>query len=108
MTYDVELADRIRDALTGEPSVVEKKMFGGLQFMVRGKIAVGAHSDGGLLVKTDPSRTDELVARPGARRAVMGDRDMGNGWIIVSSNGFEGAGLDFWVGVALEHNAKRI
>ncbi|OAK51482.1 hypothetical protein DK926_08345 [Rhodococcus sp. Eu-32] len=105
MAYDAELADRIRDALAGEPPVVEKKMFGGLEFMVRGKIAVGAHADGEMLVKIDPACNDELTARPGVRRAVMGGRDMGDSWIIVSADALEGDGVRFWVGVALEYNA---
>ena len=106
MAYDAELADRIREALVDEPSVVEKKMFGGLQFMVRGKIAVGAHFDGELLVKTDPAQTEELISRRGARAAVMGDRDMGNGWITVDSDGVAGGGLDYWIGVALEYSER--
>jgi hypothetical protein len=107
MVYDAELADRIREALAGEPPVVEKKMFGGLEFMVRGKIAVGAHADGEMLVKIDPASNEELTARPGVRRAVMGGRDMGDNWIIVSAEALKGDGLDFWVGVALEYNATQ-
>ncbi|MDJ0393606.1 TfoX/Sxy family protein [Rhodococcus sp. G-MC3] len=104
MTYDVELADRIRYALSGEPSVVEKKMFGGLQFMVRGKLAAGATVDGRLLLKCDPSRSDELTAHPGARTADMGGRDMGKSWIAVDPEGLSDADLTWWIGVALEFN----
>jgi hypothetical protein len=105
MAYDLELADRIRDALVEEPSVVEKKMFGGLQFMVRGKLAVGATTDGRLLLKCDPSRAGELTARPEGAIAVMGGRSMGDKWIAVDPQGLSEADLVWWIGVALEFNA---
>jgi hypothetical protein len=107
MAYDVELADRIREELIEEPSVVEKKMFGGLAFMVRGKIAVGAHAKGEMLVKIDPARVDELTTRPGAQRAVMGGREMRDGWLTVSPDGLEGDALGHWVDMALEYNASQ-
>lgn len=106
MAYDVGLADRIRAALDGEPSVVEKKMFGGLQFMVNGKIAVGATVDGELLVKSDPAHADELVTRPGAQHAAMRGREMKGGWIAVTPEGVVGEDLNFWIDVALEFNAR--
>jgi TfoX/Sxy family transcriptional regulator of competence genes len=105
MAYDVELADRIRETLVEETSVVEKKMFGGLQFMVRGKLAVGATTDGRLLLKCDPSRAGELTARPEAALAVMGGRSMGDKWIAVDPVGLSEDDLAWWIGVALEFNA---
>ncbi|MCZ4077528.1 TfoX/Sxy family protein [Rhodococcus sp. H36-A4] len=104
MSYDEQLAERIRSALASVP-VVEKKMFGGLQFMIDGKIAVGATVDGDLLVRCDPSRTEELIARPGAQRADMRGRKMSTGWITVSPEESRGADLQFWVAVALENRA---
>ena len=104
MSYDEQLAERIRSALASV-SVVEKKMFGGLQFLVDGKIAIGATVDGDLLVRCDPSRTEELIGRPGAQRADMRGRKMSNGWITVSPEGTRGADLQFWVAVALENSA---
>ncbi len=107
MAYDVELADRIRAALTEQPSVVEKKMFGGLQFMVAGKLTVGATVDGELLIKCDPARTEELETRPGAQRAAMRGRTMSNGWITVTSDGCAGDDLTFWIGVALDFRRQK-
>ncbi|MHA7247007.1 TfoX/Sxy family protein [Arthrobacter tecti] len=104
---DWELADRIRDALATQGVVREKKMFGGLSFMVNGKMVVSVRRDGDLLVRVDPRRSAELLALSGARPAVMGaDRPMGDGWISVGPEATAtGEGLSFWVGVALEYNA---
>ena len=58
MAYDVELAGRIRDALEGESGLTEKKMFGGLAFLVGGHMAIAASGQGDALVRaTRPSRT---------------------------------------------------
>ena len=65
MAYDVQLADRLRDlveVLTEEETVTEKKMFGGLAFLLGGHMAVAASSQGGLLLRCPPEETDELVA----------------------------------------------
>lgn len=106
MAYDVELADRIREKLTAEESVAEKKMFGGLQFMIRGKLAAGATADGRLLLKCDPARCDELTARPGARVAEMGGRNMGNSWIAVDAAELSDEDLARWIDVALDYNER--
>src|SRR5690348_12366613 len=65
MAYDVELADRLRDLVevaTEGVAVTEKKMFGGLAFLVGGHMAVAASSQGGLLLRCAPEQTAELVA----------------------------------------------
>ena len=64
MAYDEALAARVRDELGGEPGVTERKMFGGLGFMVDGHMAVAAGSTGDLMVRADP----EHVAGVGRRR----------------------------------------
>jgi TfoX/Sxy family transcriptional regulator of competence genes len=56
VAYDEELADRIREQITGEPDVTERKMVGGLAFLVRGNMAVAASGQGGLLVRVDPAQ----------------------------------------------------
>ena len=63
MAYDEVLAERIRDLLVGESARTEKKMFGGLAFLVGGNMAVAASGQGGLLVRVDPDESDRLVAR---------------------------------------------
>lgn len=84
MAFDVELAERIRDILAAEPGLTEKKMFGGLAFLIDGHMAVGASSQGGLLLRVDPARTDELVAPPHVERFVMRGREM-DGWLRVDN-----------------------
>lgn len=105
MGYDQELADRIREGLAPVRSVREVKMFGGLGFMVNGKLAVFAHGGGGMWLRCSPSRVDELE-REGARPADMGNgRGMGAGWLQVSADQVRtDETLDFWLDVALDYN----
>ena len=97
------LAQRIRDTLTSHTDLREVTMFGGLSFMVGGRMAVAARGDGGLLVRTDPGRHDDLVRR-GAEPAQMGaGRPMGEGWLVVPPAGLaDDADLAFWVAVGLD------
>jgi TfoX/Sxy family transcriptional regulator of competence genes len=80
MAYDEELADRIRDLLSGQPELTEKKMFGGLSFLVGGNMAVAASGQGGLLVRVDPANSDALVEASPARLMEMRGREM-RGWL---------------------------
>ncbi|GAB2625263.1 TfoX/Sxy family protein [Pseudactinotalea suaedae] len=107
-TAAASLVDRVRAALAHEADVREVRMFGGLSFMVRGAMLVAAHGDESLLVRVDPDRSDELLARPGAGRAEMGTgRDMGPGWIRVDRAGLaDEDDLAFWLGAAGEHHAR--
>jgi TfoX/Sxy family transcriptional regulator of competence genes len=82
MAYDEELADRIRELLGGESGLTEKKMFGGLAFLVGGNMAVAASSQGGVLVRVDPAQSDRLVATTNARLMEMRGRQM-QGWLRV-------------------------
>lgn len=82
MAYDVEVADRLREILASEPEVTEKRMFGGLAFLVAGHMAVSASSQGGLLLRVDPAESDALTADPRASRFVMRGRDMA-GWLRI-------------------------
>jgi TfoX/Sxy family transcriptional regulator of competence genes len=84
MTYDEELADRIRELIGGEPDLAEKKMFGGLAFLIRGNMAIGASGEGGILVRVDPEETDSLVETSSARPMEMRGREM-KGWLRVDS-----------------------
>jgi len=84
MAYDTELADRIRFLIGTGPGVTEKKMFGGLAFLVRGNMAISASGQGGALVRVDPADTGALTAAGDATPAVMGGREM-QGWLRVSS-----------------------
>ena len=82
MAYDEELADRLRDVLHGEPGLTEKQMFGGLAFLVDGRLAVSASSQGGLLLRVDPADTERLVAEDSVSRFRMKGREM-DGWLHV-------------------------
>jgi TfoX/Sxy family transcriptional regulator of competence genes len=85
MAYEEELAGRIREVLAGERGVTEKKMFGGLSFLVNGNMSVAASGQGGLLVRVDPDESDALVQKPGVELMEMGGRSM-QGWLRVESD----------------------
>jgi TfoX/Sxy family transcriptional regulator of competence genes len=86
VAYDEELADRIRELLGGEAHLTEKKMFGGLAFLIGGNMAVAASGQGGLLVRVDPAQSDKLVATTNARLMEMRGRPM-QGWLRVNPDG---------------------
>jgi TfoX/Sxy family transcriptional regulator of competence genes len=86
VAYDEDLANRIRELLAGEAGVTEKKMFGGLAFLIGGNMSVAASGQGGLLVRVAPEGTDDLVAKPHARRFEMRGREM-QGWLRVDDEG---------------------
>jgi hypothetical protein len=83
VAYDEDLADRIRELLGGEAGLTEKKMFGGLAFLVGGNMAIAASGQGGVLVRVDPAHSDRLVDSTHASVAVMRGRPM-QGWLRVS------------------------
>ena len=83
MAYDEELAERIRGLLPAIP-VTEKKMFGGLAFLVGGHMAVAASGKGGLMLRCDPADSERLVDEPGASRMVMRGKEM-DGWLRVTA-----------------------
>ena len=85
MAYDEELADRIRSLVAREDGVTEKKMFGGLGFLVHGNMAVAASGQGGLLVRVDPEESAQLVETTPAEEMVMRGRSMA-GWLRVESD----------------------
>jgi TfoX/Sxy family transcriptional regulator of competence genes len=84
VAYDEELADRVRELVGSESDLTEKKMFGGLAFLVGGNMAVAASGQGGLLVRVDPAQSDTLVAATNARLMEMRGRRM-QGWLRVDS-----------------------
>jgi TfoX/Sxy family transcriptional regulator of competence genes len=103
VAYDDDLAERIRELLIEEPDVTETKMFGGLAFLVGGHMAIAASGQGGVLVRVDPATSDSLVARTGARLAVMKGRPM-DGWLRVDSDDLRTKRqLATWVGRGAGH-----
>jgi TfoX/Sxy family transcriptional regulator of competence genes len=83
MAYDEVLAARIRELLAGEAGLTERKMFGGLAFLIEGNMAVAASGQGGALVRADPERSDAIVASTSARPMEMRGRQM-QGWLRVA------------------------
>jgi hypothetical protein len=97
VAYDLELAERIRELVGGEPGLSEKKMFGGLAFLIGGNMAVAASGQGGLLVRVDPEDSEELVAGLQARPLEMRGRLM-QGWLRVDPDQLRSPGeLAAWV-----------
>ncbi len=84
MAYDEALANRIRELLAGESDVSEKRMFGGLAFLIGGNMVVAASGQGGVLVRVDPALSDSLVATTNARLMEMRGRQM-KGWLRVDA-----------------------
>src|SRR5215210_8047329 len=84
MAYDEELAERVRALLPDDVAFEEKKMFGGLAFLVGGNMAVAASGQGGLLVRVDSAESEELVRETNAEPMVMRGRAM-TGWLRVAA-----------------------
>ncbi len=84
MAYDQELAERIR-RLGSDPDLTEKKMFGGLAFLICGNTVIAASSQGGAMVRVDPRQSAALVAASAASVMEMRCRPM-PGWLHVSSD----------------------
>ena len=103
MAYDEELANRIREVLSDQTGVVEKKMFGGLAFLIGGNMSVSASGQGGLLLRCDPDETDALVERPHADRFEMRGRAM-DGWLRIDPAGLgTKRELKRWVDVGVKY-----
>jgi TfoX/Sxy family transcriptional regulator of competence genes len=101
VAYDEDLADRLRALLATEHDVTEKKMFGGLAFLVGGNMSVSASGQGGLLLRCDPEDTDTLIGQPGVGRFEMRGRAM-NGWLRVEPEAVETSEeLERWVAVGV-------
>lgn len=85
MAYDEDLAARLRTLLAGKRGLTEKRMFGGVGFLVNGNMAIAASADGGLLVRADPADGERLVASGKARPMTMRGRAM-TGWLRVDAD----------------------
>jgi hypothetical protein len=97
MAYDEGLAARVRDVLGGQPGLAEKRMFGGLAFLVHGNMACGVRGDD-LMVRVAADTAETMLGEPGARPSDMGGRPM-KGWLLVGPDGnAEDGDLRRWVG----------
>ena len=96
MAYDEGLAQRIREALADADGLSERRMFGGIAFMLHGNMAVGVSGDE-LMVRVGPDRYDDALAQAHARVFDMTGRVM-RGWVVVASEGIaDDAALDAWI-----------
>ena len=86
MAYDEDLANRVRELVAGEERLTEKKMFGGLAFLIGGNMSVSVSGRGGLLLRCDPDQTDALLSKPHAGPFEMRGRVM-DGWLRVDPEG---------------------
>jgi TfoX/Sxy family transcriptional regulator of competence genes len=86
MAYDEDLADRIRELLGPQKGVEEKRMFGGLAFLVNGNMSVAVSGRGGLMVRVPLDETEKLLAREHVEPMVMAGRET-RGWLRVSAEG---------------------
>jgi TfoX/Sxy family transcriptional regulator of competence genes len=103
MAYDEELANRLREVVQDEPALTEKKMFGGLAFLINGNMAVSASSKGGLLLRVDPARTESLLSEPEVGRFEMRGREM-DGWLRVDTTAVESdRELRRWVDIGVAY-----
>ncbi len=103
MAYDEVLADRIRQVVRDEHDLTEKRMFGGLAFLVHGSMAVAASGEGGLMLRCDPAETETLLDPPRIRRVAMRGREM-DGWLRISDEAVDDdEDLRRWVSVGVAY-----
>jgi len=88
MAYDEDLANRIRELLAGQRGVEEKRMFGGLAFLINGNMSVAVSRQGGLMVRVPPAETDKLLQRAHVSPMVMAGREA-RGWLRVDTDGVQ-------------------
>jgi TfoX/Sxy family transcriptional regulator of competence genes len=103
MAYDEDLANRIRELTAPERGIEEKRMFGGLAFLVDGHMAVAASGNGGLMVRVPPGDTEALLSREHVEPMVMAGRET-KGWVRVTADGVKTKRqLQSWVNRGVDH-----
>jgi TfoX/Sxy family transcriptional regulator of competence genes len=102
---DQALLNRVRTALSRHVAVEEKKMFGGITFMVRGKMCVSVGPDR-IMCRIDPALHDSVLERQGCRAVVMKGREY-RGYVYVDADVVKApCDLEYWVGLSLDYNSK--
>ncbi|MCV7195099.1 TfoX/Sxy family protein [Mycobacterium angelicum] len=103
MAYDTDLVERIRELLASQTGVDEKRMLGGLAFLIGGHLAVAASGQGGLLVRVPPEDTDRLLGRAHVSPMVMAGRET-RGWLRIAAEGVRTKRqLEGWVACAAKY-----
>jgi hypothetical protein len=107
MAYDERLADRIRELMAARPDAVERKMFGGVGWMIGGNMAVGVMRETELVVRIEPEETDAALGEPHVHEFGRPGRKPMKGFILVEPEGVEGdAELARWVDVGAARAAS--
>jgi TfoX/Sxy family transcriptional regulator of competence genes len=103
MAYDEQLAQRIRSLMGNKKGLSEKKMFGGLSFLINGNMSIAASGQGGLLVRIDPSKTNEVLGSSKARLMEMRGKTM-PGWLRVDAKDVKSDNeLKKWVQISVDY-----
>ncbi len=103
MAYNEKLAERIRTALSHLPKVKEKKMFGGLAFMVDDKMAITAGADR-IMCRIDPALHDDVVQAKGCHSVIMKGREM-KGYVHVDEDAISNKkDFEYWIKLVLDYN----
>jgi TfoX/Sxy family transcriptional regulator of competence genes len=105
MAYNDELTNRVREALADLPNVEEKKMFGGVGFMLNGKLCFGVESEE-LLCRIDPDLQEEVAEMPRVKPMIKGNQTM-KGYVFVHEDVLKNQkDFDYWINLALQYNHK--
>jgi TfoX/Sxy family transcriptional regulator of competence genes len=106
MAYDEALAERVREQISARADVTEKKMFGGIAFMLGGNMAVGVRGDD-LLVRLSQEDAQSALSEEGVRPFEMGGRRQPRGWVLVGGERIsDDAGLREWVNAGADYAAS--
>jgi hypothetical protein len=102
LAFDEALARRVRSRLRHHPDIAEKRMFGGLAFVLNGNMCCGIHQQA-LIVRLHPAHADLALARPHTRVFDLSGRPM-KGWVLVDAAGLDDERvLGKWLGIALDY-----
>ena len=105
MPPDHILLNRVRAALSRNVDVEEKRMFGGITFMVHGKMCVSVGRDR-IMCRIDPALHDTLLERPDCRTVIMKGREY-RGFVYVDANALKAQpDLEYWIGLSLDYNSR--
>lgn len=106
MAYSQQIADRIREALMNLPVVEEKKMFGGVCFMVDGKMCVGVIKDE-MMCRIDPELEEMVLQKTGCRQMDFQKTRHMAGYVYISDEGMRSKkNFDYWINLCLDFNSR--
>lgn len=105
MAYNEKLSNRLREALASQKKVEEKEMFGGICYMLNGKMCVGVVKDE-VMCRIGPDKYEEALEKPGCREMIFTGKPM-KGYVFVNEDGLKSKKqLDYWVGLCVAFNAE--